>query len=70
MQDRYEVGRGQVFQQDRYEVGWGQVFQQDQYEVGRGQVFQQDRYEVGLSPGSNRAHKCMEDYLQIQGEPF
>lgn len=34
------------------------------------QVFQQDRSEVWLSPSSNRAHKCMEDCLQIQGRPF
>lgn len=35
-----------------------------------GQVSQWDQFEVWLSLGSNRSHICMEDYLQIQGNPF
>lgn len=35
-----------------------------------GQEFHPDWFEVYLSPGSNRAHKCVEDHVQIQGRPF
>lgn len=32
-----------------------------------GKVLKQDWFEVWLSPSSNRTHRCMEDYLQVEG---